>query len=385
MKKIYIDGLGLVESHFSGIGQYILGILKGLDKLIEDAIIKGEKHPDIVVVIPWDTVAKFKSYDFKYIKYKRFPLNFRYMAALWHKGKMPPLDIFIGRGYYIFTRFVTMPLMFSRSAVVIYDLSYELYKEFADEKNAIFLSNGVKKSLKQVDKIITISENAKQEIVDFYNVPSNSVVVATPAADQKYFYKRSKSEIDRVKVKYGVSGDYILALSNLEPRKNLETLIDAYCSLPKNIRDTNSLLLVGVSGWKTDKLFEKIIKLVNEGYNIIRPMKYVVDEDKPAIISGAKVLVYPSFYEGFGMPPLEALACGTPVITSNNSSLPEVVGNVAQMHNCNDTEAFTKSILNVIVNYKENRNIFTKKGPDKALEFSWEKSAKNYWDIITRA
>jgi len=99
------------------------------------------------------------------------------------------------------------------------------------------------------------------------------------------------------------------------------------------------LLLVGVSGWKTDELFKDILKRVGSGYNIIRPAKYVLDNDRPAIISGAKMLVYPSHYEGFGMPPLEALACGLPVICADNSSLPEVVGSAAELISSNDTDA----------------------------------------------
>lgn len=378
MKKVYIEGLGLVEGHFSGIGQYILGILRGLDELVEDAKLNNKDYPEIYVIIPKDTLPKFKSYKFKHIRYKKFPLKFRYMAALWHRGKMPPLDLYFGRGYYVFTRFVTMPVLFNKSAVVIYDLSYELYKQYADEKNAIFLSNGTKKSIAQVEKIVTISENAKREIVDFYNVSPKDVIAATPAADQRYFYRRSENEIERAKTKYGISGDYVLALSNLEPRKNLETLVDAYCMLPKELRSKTSLLLVGVSGWKTDKLFDKIMKLVDEGYNIIRPLNYVDDDDKPAIISGAKVLVYPSHYEGFGMPPLEALACGIPVITSDNSSLPEVVGGIGTMLNCSDTKGFSKEIEKIL----RSNNKFIKSGPKKAEEFSWPKSAKKYWDLF---
>lgn len=382
MKRIYIEGIGLVETHFSGIGQYILGVLRGLDALIEDAKLNGKEYPEIYVIIPWDTLAKFNSYEFKHIRYKRFPLKFRYMATLWHRGKMPPLDLFMGNGYYVFTRFVTMPLLVSKSAVVIYDLSYELYKQYADEKNAIFLSKGTRNSIKQVNSIITISENAKKEIVNFYKVKSKDVIVSTPAADQRYFYKRSLSEINEIKNKYSVSGDYILALSNLEPRKNLETLVDAYCNLPKRYRDKVGLLLVGVSGWKSDKLFDKIMKLVDEGYNIIRPIGYVEDIDKPAIISGAKVLVYPSHYEGFGMPPLEALACGVPVITADNSSLPEVVGDAGIMLNCLDTEGFTMKIKYILDNYEKEAKKIAKVGPEQAEKFSWEESARKYWALF---
>jgi len=309
-KKIFYEGLGLVEEHFSGVGQYILGILRGMDAIIEDQKNKGLPHDEVYVLIPFNKVKKFKSYGLKHIHYKCFPMSFKYVVALWHRGWMPPIDLFFGRGAYIFPRFVSMRLLFSKSAaLVIYDLSYELHKEFADTKNAEFLSVMVKKSLKKCDKVITISKNAKNELIKFYNLKNSQVKIAPPAVDQRYFYKRSQSQIDNVKKKYGIDAkNYILALSNLEPRKNLGALVDAYCSLPEKLRKDTSLLLVGVNGWKADELFHKIITKVKEGYSIIRANKYVSDKDKPAIISGASVLVFPSHYEGFGMPPLEALS-----------------------------------------------------------------------------
>ena len=267
MKKIYIDGLGLVDGHFSGIGQYILGILKGMDELIEDGYANNYPNPEVIVIIPYDTVKRFKSFNFRHIRYKRVPIPFRYYANLWHRGFMPPIDLFCGPGNYIFPRFVDMPLLFSKNiGLVIYDLSYELHRQYSDDKNAEFLSKRVRESLKNTTNIITISENAKREIVDFYNVHENNVFVATPATDQRDLYRRNQDEINKAKVKYDITAkNYILALSNLEPRKNLQALVDAYCSLPESDRKDTALLLVGISGWKADALFDEIIKKVSEG------------------------------------------------------------------------------------------------------------------------
>ena len=110
-KKIYIDGLGLVEGHFSGVGQYILGILRGLDEIIDNAKYINQPTPDITVIIPKDSVAKYKGFGFKHIGYKKLPLPFRYVAALWHRGWMFPIDLWCGHGVYIFPRFVDMPLL----------------------------------------------------------------------------------------------------------------------------------------------------------------------------------------------------------------------------------------------------------------------------------
>lgn len=375
-KTIFIDGLGLVDGHFSGIGQYIYGILKAMDDIVGDAKYHNIAHPDICVVIPYDSIGKFNSFGFKHIRYKRFPLSFRIMSGMWYRGKMPPIDIWCGKGTYLFTRFVSMPLLFSKSALIIYDISFELYRQYSDEKNAEFLSNAVKRSLKETQKVITISENARREIVDYYKINPDLVCVATPATDPRIFYRRNREQIDDAKRKYGIKGDYILALSNLEPRKNLEGLVEAYCNLPQSIRDKNSLLLVGVSGWKTDKLFKDIVERVKSGYDIIRPSEYVLDEDKPAIISGAKMLVYPSHYEGFGMPPLEALACGVPVITADNSSLPEVMGDAGAMVSSDNTVKLRKQIESYLSNYDDISKKAIEAGPSQATRFSWKKSAE---------
>lgn len=379
-EKIFFDGLGLVDGHFSGIGQYILGILKGLDDIIDEKKYSSQPYPEIKVIIPYDSVDRFRSFHFKHINYKVFPLSFRVMSGLWYRGKLPPVDLWCGRGTYIFPRFVSMPLAFSKSALVIYDISFELHRQYSDEKNAQFLSAAVKRSLKRSKKVITISQNARDEIIDFYRINKRDIVVATPATDPKIFYRRSTKQIEDAKRKYDIDGDYILALSNLEPRKNLDTLVDAYCNLPKEVRDKTSLLLVGVSGWKTDRLFTKIIEKVQDGYSIIRPSHYVDDDDKPAIISGAKLLVYPSHYEGFGIPPLEALACGTPVITANNSSLPEVLGDAGVMLDSSDTAGLTAAISSHLNDTSGDHRALTA-GPERARKFSWKRSAQVFLDV----
>lgn len=380
-KTIYVDGLGLVDGHFSGIGQYILGILKGIDEIIEEQINNQQEPLRVKVIVPYDSVHRFRKFDFKHIEYTRYPMPFRVMAALWHRGTLPPLDLIYWNGVFLFPRFVSMPLLFSKSILTIYDISFELYRQYSDEGNARFLSQAVKKSIAKTSKIVTISQNAKKEILDFYKLSDSEVNVATPATDPSLFYRRSDSEIERVKQKYGIQGNYILALSNLEPRKNLGTLVEAYCALPESTRKDTALLLVGVSAWKTDVLFDDIIAKVKQGYNIIRPSHYVDDNDKPAILSGASMLVYPSHYEGFGMPPLEALACGTPVITSDNSSLPEAVGDAGVMLKSNDTKGFTKTIESYLSSPVAAKKAITE-GPKQARRFSWKESAQVYIDTL---
>ncbi len=384
MNNIYIDGLALVDGHFSGVGQYTLGMLRGLDAILEERALTNNHALNIKIIIPYDSKKHVDCFGFKFITTKKYPITYNLATKLWINGKLPPIDLWCGKGKYIFPRFVDMPLKFSESNILtIFDLSYELYKQYSEERNAKFMSTFVKDSIKRTKAIVAISENAKKEIIKFYKVPSSMVKVATPAVDQTHFYRRSDEEINKTKLKYGIKAkNYILALSNLEPRKNLESLVDCYCELPEKLRKDTALLLVGVNGWKADKLFKKILEKVEEGFNILRPNEYVSDSDKPAIISGASMLVYPSHYEGFGIPPLEALACGVPVITSNNSSLPEVVGNAGIMVPSNNK----KKLYKAMIDYLENIENYTKKaiieGPERASQFSWKKSAKDILKAI---
>lgn len=381
MKKIYIDGLGLVEGHFSGVGHYILGILKGIDEILDREKYLGNPTPDIYVIIPRDTVNKFRSFGFQHIGYKSFPLSFRVMSTLWRRNWLPPIDLWCGRGAYIFPRFADMRLALSKSSIVVFDLSYELYRQYSDEGNAIFLSKAVKRSIAKAESIITISDSVRRELMDFYKLDSGRIRVATPATDPKVFYRRSNKEIKAVKNQYCIKGDYILALSNLEPRKNLEALVDVYCQLPEETRKKTGLLLVGVHGWRIEALLKDIVGRVEKGFNIMRPSSFVLDEDRPAIISGAKMLVYPSHYEGFGIPPLEALACGVPVITADNSSLPEVVGYAAKMVPSDDRKELLKAVEANLNNLDKLTQETITAGPDQAKQFSWIKSAQVFLDV----
>lgn len=379
--RIFIEGMGLVDVHFSGVGQYILGILRGLDEQLRHVTDSGALAPEVFVVIPRGTTDRFDSFGFRHLRAKVLPLSAHRASKLWNRGRMFPLDLWCGRGVYIFPRFVDMPLLFSRSAVVVYDLSFERFPEFAEPRTASFLSRGVRRSVERASRVITISRSARDEIVDFYHLPPDRVVVATPAADPAQFHRRGDDEIAAVKQRYGISGDYLLSLSNLEPRKNIDGLIDAYCALADRVRETVGLLLVGQVGWRAEGLDAKIAERVAQGFRIMRPSRYVSDADRPALLSGAKLLVYPSHYEGFGLPALEALACGVPVITSNSSSLPEVVGNLGIMVDSRDTIALRDAIVAALGDYPALSARIRHDGPAHAARFSWAASARVFLDV----
>jgi glycosyltransferase involved in cell wall biosynthesis len=297
-------------------------------------------------------------------------------------GWAPAYDLVALRKYdaFMFFNFVAFPLRRkTKSLVVIYDLSYVLHPEYSSPKNRIYLEKFVPKSLKTASKIITISENSKKEIIDYYKLSGSKVEIIHPAVDHTVFKPQPRGVVAGVLKKYAINKPYLLCVCTLEPRKNLIGVLDAFNRLPEDLKDKYALVLVGGKGWLDDELQLLFDELAKE-YALIKT-GYVPDEDLPALYSGAAVFVYPSFYEGFGMPPLEAMACGAPVITADNSSLPEVVGDAAIMIKAQDTAELSKRIVRVL-NSSSLASKMSRAGLVQAQKFNWDKSARKLIDVI---
>lgn len=190
-QTIYIEGTGILENHFSGVGQYILGILRALDQILADR----SRAPKVKVMIPFDKTEMFRRYGFQHLEPLRLPIPSSMFFGVLTSGHLPPLDSVIGRGVYIFPRFLSSRLRHSPSVPIIYDLSYALYTQYADSRNANQLLQEVPETLRRSQAVITISENSRKEIMDFYGVPGESIVVASPAADPTVFFRREAQEI----------------------------------------------------------------------------------------------------------------------------------------------------------------------------------------------
>lgn len=374
--KIFIDTEVLVHPHFSGIGHYTLELLRALDRLIaNDPTVK------VVLATHWRQRGRLAAYGFKNFKIVPSPFSQRISNGLKIRGWQPPLDLIFGKHVYIFPNYTSWPLLFSKSISFIYDLSFEKYPEYAEPRNQVFLSNQVKKSAQRSRIIATISNNSRQEICDFYHIDPANVKVLYPAVNQSEYYRRSNNEVSAVKTKYHIDGKYILFVGNIEPRKNLKNLLLAYEQLSKKDRQEYALVLVGAKGWRDGEIFTIIKRLQKEGNRIIQPRKYVEDADLPAIYSGASLFVYPSIYEGFGIPPIEAMACGVPVITSDNSSLPEAVGQAAVMVNAHAVDDIAASITKVLRSTTQQRSMIDL-GYRQADSFSWDVAARKLLDNI---
>jgi glycosyltransferase involved in cell wall biosynthesis len=267
--------------------------------------------------------------------------------------------------------------VYGKKIVTIYDMAFQVYPKTLPLKTRALLKVNLKLSCKRADKIITISEFSKREIMKYINVPSEKINVVPSGVNFQKYYPSSDENIMKIKDKYSLETEYFLYLGTLEPRKNLVRLIKAYNKL-RSEKNMPNLILAGRKGWFYEEIFECIHKLGLEKSVVY--IGYVPDEDAAPLICGATIFLFPSLYEGFGMPPLEAMACGTPVITSNVSSLPEVVGDAALLVDpLNIDDIYEK--MKMLVSNNSLRKELIKKGKARASFFSWDNAAIKLMEI----
>ncbi|MEQ8969652.1 MAG: glycosyltransferase family 1 protein [Coleofasciculus sp. C1-SOL-03] len=267
------------------------------------------------------------------------------------------------------TNYTVFPYPNSLKVMTIYDLTFIKYPHYIDSVVKTY-SRRVKKCLKWADLVITISESSKNDIIKYLNVNPDRIHVTSLA---------SRYSCDHLlippnsSVNYDFFHPYILFVSTIEPRKNVTTLISAFNYLKQKHKIEHHLILIGQKGWYYKPIFAAIDN--SPWTHHIHHLNYLSDEDVAFFYSKADVFAYPSHYEGFGLPVLEAMTLGTPVVTSNTSSLPEVAGDAALLINPNDPIQLAEAILKIISDTQLCQDLI-QKGKERAKLFSWEKTAK---------
>jgi glycosyltransferase involved in cell wall biosynthesis len=369
--KLFIEASPIAEERVSGIGHMTAEIVRALD----NHPLNGKEF-EINLVICSDRAHFLEQWGFKNVRIKKIPIPQRLFNIIWKFDLWPPLDILLGKGKgtYIFPNYKNWRLARSRSLTFVCDVSYLVVPEFVSPKNQAFLKKNISKWTRRATRVIAISKNAQSEIIKYLNVPLEKTSLVYCGVDPSVFYPRTAEEIISIKKEYNLPENYILFLSNIEPRKNVINLINAYKQLPPETINKYALLLVGGGGWLDEPIIEAIKQAQNEGYNIVRPVTYIPDIKLPALHSGATVLVHPALYEGFGIAPLQAMACGTPVIVANNSSLPEVVGAAGLLVDANDSTDISVKINELLSNTILQAEL-SKKGIVQAQKYTWDQSA----------
>lgn len=372
--KISVDVQPLLNAKKSGIGYYGHNVLKELRKLPVDLVLecfsKEKNDPRLSEYSGGNTVldccAKISSRLYTMIN-MFFPLP----RSLFFKNN-PEVSLFFN--------YIIPPNVKGKRAVVIHDMVLRDIPETMSLKNKIIMRVFMKRSLKRADIIITDSEFSRSRIENYYGFVKDKITVIPCGTDREIFHSISEPrQISDVKNKYKIAGDYFLYLGTVEPRKNITALIKAYQKVTESYSDAPVLVIAGGSGWKNREIYEAASdqtlkdKILFTGY---------VDENEiPPLLNGALAFCFPSYYEGFGLPVLEAMACGTPVIASKAASIPEVIGDCGILIDPYSEEEIGEAMLRLWRD-PDLREMLSQKGLARSELFSWQKCAKKIYTLL---
>lgn len=266
-------------------------------------------------------------------------------------------------------------------AVAMHDIIHEYMPELYPRNLCRMMRVLYPLSVRKARHVLTISEHSKQDIMKYYGVPPEKITVTYCGVSKAFSPIDDQAAIGRAKHRYGISGPYIYYVGRLEPRKNLLTLIRAYHALRQRGVDTHTLVLSGMKYYQYERLHALVVELGLQREVIFTGG--VEDAELPLLINGASAFAYPTLAEGFGLPPLEAMACGTPVVTSNLSSLPEVVGDAGLLVDPLSVDELSSAIERIITD-SELRASLRAKGLIQAGRFSWRDTANRTLEVFKR-
>ncbi len=361
--KVFIEASVLTTSHLSGVGHVLLSTLQSWDINNKDKL---------VLVVPYDKFTDLRKWNLQF-EIKKLYIPSHLFRALRKWNLFPWMDIFLGRGIYIFPNYWNWPLLLSRSVTYFHDLGYLTHPEYIEEKNRKFLARNATSWLKRSNRVAAVSEFTAKELLQYYPWLEGRVSVVPNGV--KNVDHQSPEDRDRqiVSQKFNIKGNYLLYVGNIEPRKNLLSLLEAYEKLPKRIRNTQALILVGGDGWRNEEILTRIAHLRKNGENVQKISQSVSDNDLPALYRNASAVMLVSSYEGFGMTPLEAMSFGTPVIVSDIPAIREVVDDAGLYVNPNKIQDISDKIGTLVSDEKLRSRMITL-GYTRANQFSWKRS-----------
>lgn len=340
-KNIIIDAR-MVDEHLHGIGRYTYELIKGISS-------RDEFNVKLVVNDIELSKEIFKNCKVSFIKVKSKFLSLTEVIEL-------PLKLNKYKGYIYHTpSFSCSPFINLESYITIHDLNHLALPQYYSKLHTLYYKLIVKPFANKCEKIFTVSNFSKNEIINWLKCNDDKVIVTYNGIDEKFHPITDKDELDKVKKRYKLPDEFILYVGNQKPHKNLETLVKA-------MKNVDSILII--NGKPCDRIQDLIDKM-NLG-DKIKFIGYIDDCDLPYLYNLANVFVFPSLYEGFGLPPLEAMACGCKTIVSNSTALPEVVGDCATQFEALSFDELANKI-NLSMNEKQDINI----GINRAKIFNW--------------
>lgn len=373
-KPIAVEVSSLTAPNLTGVGFYIGGLLSALIRA----------NPDIQFELYWfkDESTPTELLEYSNTTGKQLPIKRLTYKLLTVLGFAPRFDRLANTKAttFFFPSFANWPVSLEKKTIlVIHDTATKDRPEtIKTARQRFFIERSVFRSLESVSAIIANSESTKKSILKYYKVEPNKITVINPALNHQRFKPASKNEVSAIKQKFGITRNYLLYVGTLEPRKNIVGIIKAYASLPPPIRSKYQLVLAGGKGWGSDAIESAASRLQKS--ELIRT-GYVGDSEMPALYTGATVFMFPSLFEGWGMPVLEAQACGVPVLTADNSSLPEAGGSAAEYVKTGSQRDLDTKLLSLLKSSSKRAKL-SADGIKHASLFSWESSANKLLRLI---
>jgi glycosyltransferase involved in cell wall biosynthesis len=370
--KIAIDYTSAARQR-AGIGRYTRSLIRAL-------ALHDHTNP-YALYVPRDALYLDDARAFpKNYRVVRAPFNERYMVALWQRARVPmPIEFLTGASTVFYSPdFVLPPTRAKRKILTIHDLSFKRHPETTVPNLKWYLDAAVPRAIARADLILADSNATRDDLQEFFNTPPDRIQTLYSGCDDFFHRVTDAQKLQTIRAKYALHKPFLLNVGTIEPRKNLARLIEAFSKLKQ--RRELELVIAGGRGWLYDEIYAAPEKFGVSAQ--VRFIGFAPDEDLPALYSLAELFVYPSLYEGFGLPVVEALACGAAVVTSNNSSLPEVAGDAAVMIDARDTDALVWAIRRLLEDSTW-RAIKQTKALEQAKKFSWQKSAAELQRVLT--
>lgn len=360
----------MVKKKRIGIDAHMLGDHSGGNETFYSGLLSHMEIPEcfeIYLFVMHNSNVNNLNKNFKIVYFSSknsFVRNFIELPILCLKYKLDLLHV----QYFIpFVRFCPV-------VCTIHDICFEHFSDIFTSKEYFRQKKLIPYAAKHSKKIFTVSNFSKQDISEHYKIAGDKIAVIYNSP-KDIFKKKSEENLDvnALKLKFGIKTKFVLSVGNLQPRKNLVRLIKAFVCLKKDHCNLDSqLVIVGKKAW----MFDDIIKEACQKEQDIVFTDYVTEMELAELYKASTCFVYPSIFEGFGLPPIEAMACGTPVAVSNQSALPEVVGEAGMYFNPYDEDDIKNKIYELITN-EETRSSLVKKGFDQSSKYSWKISADN--------
>ena len=374
MFKVVVDATPILPKP-SGVGLYVANLIGSLATLqIQENFQLGIVYqPGLKKWLLGD--LSFPEVLKAYSELYMLPLPVRlsnFLLAVSSNTSLLNFDKYLGCPNIVHgTNYSVYPCQNSKKVLGIYDLTFIKYPKYSNSVTKAYTKR-LKQCLQWTDLVITISESSKRDIVEHLRVNPEQVYVTPLASRYHHNYLAKTYQLENT-ANYNFAQPYLLFVSTIEPRKNIITLVLAFNWLKQKYKIEHNLILIGQKGWNYKPILAEIEK--SPWKSQIHQLDYLSDELIALFYSRADVFVYPSYYEGFGMPVLEAMTLGAPVVTSNTSSLPEVAGDAAILIDPNDPISLAEAILSVISD-SQLRDQLIHKGKERAKLYSWEHTAK---------